>query len=401
MRLLHAPVHEGLMKALTDIFAGFPADKVIQRQFKANKKWGSHDRRLFAEGTYEIVRWWRRLLYVCDLEFPTEPRRDVLVAVIEAWAGLNDVTLGKNVPRGRPTNVRAQWDDPGLPRAVRHAVPDWLDAWGEAQLGEAWEPALAALNTQAPVYLRANTLRTTAEKLVRDLASENVAAELVEGDCVRLAARPNVFLTKAFKAGHFEVQDWSSQQAAPATGCQPGERVVDACAGAGGKSLHLAALMRNKGKIIAMDVTEKKLVALRERASRDGASIIETRLIESTKVIKRQAGTADRLLLDVPCTGLGVLRRNPDKKWKLTLEEVERLKQIQRDILFSYPQMLKAGGTLVYATCSIVPDENERQVEAFLAASPGFRLESQRLFMPEAGGRDGFFVATLTKSDPS
>lgn len=389
------------MRALTDIFAGFPADKVIQRQLKANKKWGSHDRRLFAEGTYEIVRWWRRLLYVCDLEFPIEPRRDVLVAVIEAWAGLNDVTLGKNVPRGRPTNVRAQWDDPGLPRAVRHAVPDWLDAWGEEQLGEKWEPALAALNTQAPVYLRANTLRTTAEKLVRDLAQENVAAEMVEGDCVRLAARPNVFLSKAFKAGHFEVQDWSSQQAALATGCEPGERVVDACAGAGGKSLHLAALMRNKGKIIAMDVTEKKLVALRERASRDGASIIETRLIESTKVIKRQAGTADRLLLDVPCTGLGVLRRNPDKKWKLTSEEVVRLKQIQKDILTSYPQMLKAGGTLVYATCSIMPDENERQVEAFLAAVPGFELESQRTYMPEAGGRDGFFVATLTKSVPS
>lgn len=392
------------MTALQDIFdGGFPADKVLQRQLKINKKFGSADRRLVAEAVYDIVRWWRKLLFVCDVEWPeTDEWRGldpkISVAVIEAWAGLNEIEFGKNVPRGRHVNTRAQWNDPALPRAVRESIPDWLDTWGAAQLGARWDEALSALNTIAPVYLRANRLKTTPQNLLQALAKEDIAADLVDGDALKLRQRKNVFLTKAFQAGLFEVQDLSSQQAAPALAPEPGERVIDACAGAGGKSLHLAALMKNKGKIIAMDVAEKKLAQLGERAARAGASVIETRLIESTKVIKRQAETADRLLLDVPCTGLGVLRRNPDSKWRLKASDVTRVRGLQTEILESYTNMLKPGGTLVYATCSMCPAENEDQVQAFLSRNETrFELLEQTTYLPSRDGRDGFFVARLAR----
>ncbi|MBX3023227.1 MAG: RsmB/NOP family class I SAM-dependent RNA methyltransferase [Bdellovibrionales bacterium] len=402
MRQMHAPVCEGLLRALSDIFVGgYPADKVIQRQLKFNKRWGSHDRRIVAEGVYDIVRWWRRLLFACGYEWPVEDRwsdPSVFPAVLQAWCLLNEVELGKNIPRLALPDVRARFHDPQLPRAVRESVPDWLDQWGYAQLQERWGSVLPVLNTSAPVYLRANRLKTTPEKLVRDLAREKIEATLVDGDAVKLKNRANVWLTRIFKDGHFEVQDWSSQQAALALAPQAGERVIDACAGAGGKSLHMAALMGNKGRIIAMDVGEKKLEQLRERAKRGGASCIEARLIDSTKVIKRQAESADRLLLDVPCTGLGVLRRNPDSKWKLSLADVAQVKKLQTDILAGYPQMLKPGGRLVYATCSIAPEENGEQVRAFLSRNEtAYQLEKEETYWPQTGGHDGFYVAVISK----
>jgi len=178
---------------------------------------------------------------------------------------------------------------------------------------------------------------------------------------------------------------------------QPGERLIDACAGAGGKALHLSALMQNKGRIIAMDVHDKKLQALRERSSRAGASIIEAKLIDSTKVIKRLHETADRVLLDVPCSGLGVLRRNPDAKYRLTMAEIERLWVLQREILSGYSQMVKPSGRLVYSTCSIAPSENEKQVEGFLASNPGWKLVSQETMLPEVNGPDGFHISILER----
>jgi 16S rRNA (cytosine967-C5)-methyltransferase len=180
---------------------------------------------------------------------------------------------------------------------------------------------------------------------------------------------------------------------------KPGERVIDACAGAGGKSLHLAALMKNKGKILSLDIHERKLEELRKRASRAGADIIETRTIDSSKVIKRLEETADRLLLDVPCSGLGVLRRNPDSKWKLSDEEIEKLRALQSQILESYSKMVKPGGRMVYATCSILPSENERQVEEFLKNAGGtFELLEERKFAPGKDGFDGFYAASLQKN---
>jgi len=176
-------------------------------------------------------------------------------------------------------------------------------------------------------------------------------------------------------------------------------RVVDACAGGGGKTLHLAALMKNKGRIIAMDTEDWKLDELKKRARRAGASdIIETRVIDSSKVIKRLENSADQLLLDVPCSGLGVLRRNPDAKWKLSADFIEKVKIQQLEILSQYSSMLKPGGVLVYSTCSIFPSENEKQVESFLQSEGGkFDLLEQKTLLPSAGF-DGFFMARMKKA---
>jgi 16S rRNA (cytosine967-C5)-methyltransferase len=195
----------------------------------------------------------------------------------------------------------------------------------------------------------------------------------------------------------FEVQDAASQLIAPFLRVAPGMRVVDACAGAGGKTLHLAAMMKNKGRIIAMDVEALKLEELQKRAKRAGVSNLEVKRIESSKTIKRLENSADRLLLDVPCSGLGVLKRNPDAKWKLSPEFIENVKELQQHILQDYCNMLKKDGLMVYSTCSILPSENEQQVENFLAQhGDKFELIDQKHAWP-TDGFDGFYMALLRK----
>lgn len=403
-RKIYRPVWESIQNALHEIFVnGRPADKVIQFQLKASRKWGSHDRRLFAEAVYDLVRWWRKLLFVCDVPWPAEdawtaPDREVFARVAAAWCALHNVELDRTIIAPRITDVESRWSAGGIPRAVAQSIPDWLDAWGVEQLGSKWDEVLPVLNTVAPAYLRVNRLKTTPEKLLKELRGEKIEAEAAEGDALKLARRANVFLTKSFGAGHFEVQDLNSQKVAPLLAPEPGQRVIDACAGAGGKSLHLAALMSNKGKVIALDVSEKKLAQLRERATRAQATSIEVRPIESTKTIKRLKDSAERVLLDVPCSGMGVLRRNPDAKWKMKRAEIDGLIATQSEILSGYSGMCKPGGVLVYATCSIMPAENARQVEKFLSQnSTAWSLESEQALWPEKGGPDGFYMARLRR----
>jgi 16S rRNA (cytosine967-C5)-methyltransferase len=213
-----------------------------------------------------------------------------------------------------------------------------------------------------------------------------------------LKERTNVFTSPHFKNGLFEIQDASSQLVADFVEVEGNMRVIDACAGAGGKTLHLAALMQNKGKIIAMDTEEWKLTELKKRARRGGANNIEIRLIDNNKAIKRLADSADRLLLDVPCSGLGVLKRNPDAKWKLDVDFINHIKETQQEILQNYVQMLRNGGQLIYATCSILPSESENQVEKFLESQNGaFELLDQQRISPAQTGFDGFYMARLLK----
>lgn len=174
-------------------------------------------------------------------------------------------------------------------------------------------------------------------------------------------------------------------------------RVIDACAGAGGKSLHLAAIMQNKGKVLCLDIEDWKLTELRKRASRNKIKIIETRHIDTNKVIKRLQESCDRLLLDVPCSGLGVLRRNPDAKWKINAGLLEKMKSFQRDILKRYSTMLRPGGLMVYATCSILPSENSKQIAYFCDEHRHFQLEEEKIISPALSGFDGFYMARLKK----
>jgi 16S rRNA (cytosine967-C5)-methyltransferase len=406
MRVLYRPLWEGMQISLRDIFIqGYLADKVIQRQLKANRKWGSHDRKLFAEAVYDIVRWWRRLLFACEIPWPesdvwTEDSAEIFQKVIAAWCLLHEVELDKKISVARLNNsaLESIWNSHDLPPAVLDSLPDWLESWGSEQLGERWRHTMAALNTEAPVYLRANGIKTNSSELSEALRREKIDVQIINSECVKLEKRSNVFLTQAFRQGLFEVQDIHSQAVGLRLSPEPGLRVVDACAGAGGKSLHLASLMKNKGKIISLDVVQEKLAQLRLRATRGGASCIETRWIENTKTIKRLADGAEAVLLDVPCSGLGVLRRNPDAKWRLSRPEVDRLRGIQAEILGSYPSMCKAGGKLVYATCSVMPSENADQVDLFIGKhGSNWKVLQTETLWPTVGGGDGFFIASFQR----
>ncbi|MBO6200157.1 MAG: methyltransferase domain-containing protein, partial [Chryseobacterium sp.] len=283
--------------------------------------------------------------------------------------------------------------------AIEHSIPDWLAETLEKELGKNWEKEMVALNEQAPTVLRANTLKTTPRELIADLNDENVEAFTIKNypDAIQLAEKKNVFLTSAFKDGFFEVQDASSQKIGELLDVHEGMRVVDACAGAGGKTLHLAALMKNKGQIIALDIYGWKLTELKRRAKRAGAHNIEARLISDNKVIKRLHEKADRLLIDSPCSGLGVLKRNPDSKWKIDQAFIDRIKGEQQQILQDYSKILKKGGQMIYATCSILPSENNEQVETFLKNNPDFTLLKDQKIMPSEG-YDGFYMALIKRN---
>lgn len=390
--------------ALSEIFnEGAYADKVIEKTLKRDKRWGARDRSFIAETTYDIVRWKRLYSEIAEVKAPYS--RENLFRLFAVWATLRGIEIPSDWKQIEPVptrRIKGKFDELSKIRKYRESVPDWLDEMGVKELGEeVWEKEIHALNQQAPVVLRANTLKTTRQKLQQELQKEGIETTFLEGypDALQLNERTNVFRTEAFKNGFFEVQDASSQMVAQFLEVQPGMRVVDTCAGAGGKSLHLAALMENKGQLIATDIYDNKLKELKRRARRAGAHNIEPRVIDSTKVVKKLYGSADRVLIDAPCSGLGVLSRNPDAKWKLQPEFIETIKMTQEEILKQYSKMVKDGGKLVYATCSVLPSENEEQVEKFLASEDGknFSLKGQQKILSSETGFDGFYMALLEK----
>jgi 16S rRNA (cytosine967-C5)-methyltransferase len=392
---LHNNTIRGVHTALEAIFEqGQYADKVIERTLKSNPKWGAKDRSFIAETTYEMVRWWRLVNFL-------SPSKDYWDLFGTYWLMQgNELPPWDEFARLQPEKIKSKYDsitDPGL----LESIPEWLQTLGSRELGEKWDAEIHALNEEAEVVLRVNTLKTTRERLKNLLEADGIRSYLVKGypDALVLEERQNVFRHPSFKEGLFEVQDASSQLVAAALQVEPGMRVIDACAGAGGKSLHLAALMGNKGKVISMDVEEWKLQQAKLRARRNGVSIFEPKIIEGSKTIKRLKESADRLLLDVPCSGLGVLRRNPDTKWKLSPESIQKVQETQQEILQSYPSMLKKGGQLVYATCSVLPSENEEQIKKFLASEAGkdFELLEDRKVLAQESGFDGFYIARLLK----
>ena len=400
MELIHRNLLIGIHDCVQETFFEDRkyADKVIERLLKAHRKWGSEDRRVVSEIFYNIIRWKKRLeYYMGESAKPTNVYKMIIAYLLwskthykkfEEFDGIKVADILTKLKKGTvPT------------KAIEHSIPDWLSETLEKELGKSWEREMLALNEQAPTVLRANTLKTTPRELIADLNDENVEAFTIKNypDAIQLAEKKNVFLTSAFKDGFFEVQDASSQKIGELLDVQEGMRVVDACAGAGGKTLHLAALMKNKGQIIALDIYEWKLTELKRRAKRAGAHNIETRLISDNKVIKRLHEKADRLLIDAPCSGLGVLKRNPDSKWKIDQAFIDRIKGEQQQILQDYSKILKKGGQMIYATCSILPSENNEQVKLFLSNNPDFTLVKDQKIMPSEG-YDGFYMALIKRN---
>lgn len=393
------PLFGALPKALMDVFhGGRPVDRVVEYYFKNHRQWGSRDRRFFAETIFEIVRHVRKFWKLSGAK--------------------HDLFLDKNhlqlldFEKLVATYFKSQFPDlktPFLPVEILAGITftpaeelsysDWFYDLGEKELGSAWSKTAPALNVISDVYLRTNTLKVKREQVLSALEGLGVPAEAAPDSTVaiRLQERKNLFQTEPYKQGLFEIQDLSSQQVAELLDPKPGERVIDACAGAGGKTLHMASLMQNKGRIVAMDIGDRKLEELKLRARRNGVSIIETRVIDSTKVIKRQEASADAVLLDVPCSGSGVIKRNPDTKYRLTEMDWEKLLQTQSEILQLYSKMVKPGGRLVYATCSVFPSENEKQIEKWLASTKGWTFQKQKTLIPGRDEGDGFYMALLSR----
>jgi 16S rRNA (cytosine967-C5)-methyltransferase len=393
---LHRNTSEAVINSLDQIFLGNRyADKVIEKVLKSNPRWGARDRRFIAETTYDIVRWYRLLKKI------TEAKGDDFWKLLGGWCVLHEIDLPawEEFDPINKDRIRSIYEESKAIRKTRESIPDWLDELGERELGEKWETELAALNEEAQVVLRVNTLKISKADLHAKLREEGVESSPTVDypDALVLNERQNIFGTVLFKEGVFEVQDAGSQKIAPFLRVAPGMRVIDACAGAGGKTLHLAALMQNKGRIIAMDVEAFKLEELQKRARRAGVDNMETKLIDSSKTIKRLENTADRLLLDVPCSGTGVLRRNPDAKWKLSIEFIDKVKELQQHILQDYCNLVKPGGYLVYSTCSVLPSENENQVRTFLKTFEGkFELIEENHVWPSEGF-DGFYMALIQR----
>jgi 16S rRNA (cytosine967-C5)-methyltransferase len=404
MTPLRDDIHELLpeiFKTLKLVFwVNMYATKAIQQILKVHQDWEDQKRAVFSETVYDLIRWWRSLWYIIDKE-PSSDDED-LKKLITSYLLLKkgDITALQK-KRGLDTaQVLQRIKTTKTLRVLRESIPDWLDVQGEKELGSRWDVVIASLNINPDLIIRVNTLKTTVKELSVVLRKEGIIAESINGnpDACVIKKKTNVFRLASFNAGLFEVQDAASQMVSRILDPQPGMRVIDACAGEGSKTLHLAALMKNKGKIIALDTQEWRLKELHKRAIKAGADTIETRLITSSKIYKRLEDTAERLLLDVPCSGLGTLRRNPDIKWKLTSTDLERLRFLQQDLLERYSTLLKPQGTMVYSVCSIFPSEAEEQIQRFLKKHEKLRLIEEKRYWPDTDRTDGFYIAYIERT---
>ena len=352
-----------------------PADQIIQKYFRSHPNMGMQDRGFAAETVYGCLRRKRSLEYSLGEHSPT-PIHLVAAYLVatQGWSARALEEAGFKGARELVTRLR-QTDAGAIPPAVRADLPDWLYEKLATQLGKNETQQLAAaLNQPAPVDLRVNTLKLRREEAAERLAKEDYPTELTPYSPAGLRRhdRAPLFNTRSFKEGLIEVQDEGSQLLSYLLSPKRGEMVVDFCAGAGGKTLHLGALMGNTGTLYAFDTSEKRLAKMKPRLKRAGLDTVRSVVIEHERDrrVQRLRGKIDRVLVDAPCTGLGTLRRNPDLKWRHA--DLKHLTDLQSRILTAAAALLKPGGQLVYATCSPLREENDAIVNAFLESHPEF-----------------------------
>jgi 16S rRNA (cytosine967-C5)-methyltransferase len=406
-----------------------PADGVANAFFRTRRFIGGGDRRAVSERVWGILRRWGQLYWWLDrTRHPDRSPRAIVAADLMLHEGLKLADLEAMFDGGRyrpaplddaERRALRQMEGHSLPHPeqpdwVRLNVQEWVAPHLREAYGDAWGREIAALEAPPPVDLRVNRLKATPEQAKKALHGEGIDTEPMRyaADGLRLKRRLSVVAGPAFQEGLVEIQDEGSQLVAALVDARPGMQVADYCAGAGGKTLAIAAGMNNKGRVVAMDVLETRLDRSAQRLRRAGVHNVERRSItDNAKWLKRQKGAFDRVLVDAPCTGTGTWRRNPDGRWTLQPEDLEELVPKQAAILDQAARLVKPGGRLVYATCSVLPAENERQIEAFLERHPEFSV------VPIAGlelppelaagpylrlsplrhGTDGFFGAVLTR----
>lgn len=407
-----------------------PADKYMSTFFKDRRYMGSKDKGVVADISYGVLRHKGELVFVLkSLQSKIDARRLVIVYLVRhkgyKVARLCDVFNGdtyapKAIKEGEK-EVAKKAGGLSLDYAAPHERLNFneeLTTLLQDSFGDDFEEQLMAMNSRATTDIRVNTLKTDVSTLQKELLQKDVEMEktALSPLCLRMADRKSLFHLDLFHQGKFELQDEGSQMIAQAAGVKEGMKVVDFCAGAGGKTLALAAAMKNKGTLYACDVHERRLGELPKRARRAGVHNIQTKVLssESDKWVKRQVGKMDVVLLDAPCTGTGTWRRSPDAKWRLSVQDVQELVALQADILNSACRMVKVGGRLVYATCSLLSVENEKQVESFLSTHPDFKLVPQQdwcegvdfptgdvlgmtRLSPLMNQTDGFFMAVMEK----
>ena len=415
---------------------GRAADHIAADYFRRRRYIGAKDRIEVSAQVYAVLRhravvdWWIARASQGEIAPNARSRAIAALQLTKKWSA-DDVAASFDGGRFRPALLSAPerrlaqnlagrtLTHPEMPRAVACDLPDWLEPHLDAVYGRRLEDEMAALNAPAPVDLRVNTLKSERESVGRALAAEHIRAEPTPWSPLglRLKHRAPLAGTAAFKGGLVEVQDEGSQIAALLAGARPGMRVVDFCAGAGGKTLALAAQMQNRGKLVACDTAAWRLERAGIRLRRAGISNVERRVLASERDpwVKHHTKSFDLVFVDAPCLGIGSWRRNPDGKWRTTLQDLAELVVRQRDILASASRLVKPGGRLVYVTCSLLREENEGQAETFLAAHPDFALypaarawaetiggtcpahDDYLRVTPARHGTDGFFAAVLER----
>ena len=399
---LHRNIALGIVAGLeSSLFEKRPATEVIKKLLKSNRGWGSRDRRIIAQVFYDVIRQKRLFQALAG----TENSNNDLWSLLACWTVLNNFTLPdwEEFKAVNTDSIKSKVSVLIQQRKYKYSIPDWLDKMGMAAFGEAaWEKEIASLNTPAAMIVRVNTLKTSVEKLKDTLKKKyQIITHNIPDypNALIFEKKQSLKDIKEYREGFFEVQDANSQKVAPWLKAQSGKYYIDACAGAGGKSLHLANLTEDNAQILALDIYPAKLDELRKRCYRNGIQSVQTASVENETVLNGIEKMADGVLIDAPCSGLGVLKRNPDAKWNITPERLEEILDVQKNILQTYAPMVKKRGTLVYATCSILPLENQLQVSHFLGSELGdlFELEKEHTYFSHETGFDGFYCARMIR----
>lgn len=409
-----------------------PADRLLSGYFRQRRYIGSKDKAAIAEQFYGVLRRRSELYYLLE-NSNLDKTPDNLLAVYHHLSE-NDISQLFSDERYAPAQLTPSVlealqkisanDLENAPKSVALNIPEWLAESLEDSLAEHFEAEMQACNQRASTDLRVNLLKSSMDKTSQVLAEQGVEFSQTDLSPWGLRLNKNIALQtiKQFNQGWFEVQDEGSQLLALLVDAKAGNRVVDFCAGGGGKSLAMSATMQNKGSILAMDVHDRRLAQLQKRAKRAGAHNIRTRVLSSEQDswVKRNTQTADIVLVDAPCSGTGTWRRNPDSRWNLKQRDIDELSQLQRSILNSASRLVKPGGKLFYATCSVLKIENEAQTEEFIKHHPEFKASSlntehffnqdqlNKLWQPSnsqlrmlasLNGTDGFYLSAFERQN--
>lgn len=408
-----------------------PADIVIHRYFRERRFIGSKDRAAISQLVYFTIRNHLALSWWAQRHRFSSPRALIIATLVFSRGftatDLKTVFDGKKFSEQPLTEPEAKFAadmqkhellHKDMPEHVRCNVPEWMLSDIKVSLGDNWMQEITALNEEAPVDLRTNTLLTTREALLDGLRNEGFNVEETPHSPlgIRMSSRAPVFTSQYFKQGWFEMQDEGSQLVSLMLEAKAGDRVIDFCAGAGGKTLAIAAAMQNKGRILAWDTSESRLKQMDERLRRAKVDNVQKHLItsEADSYLKRHRETADAVIVDAPCSGSGTWRRNPDLKWRTSESDLQEIISVQQKILQSASRLVKRGGLLLYVTCSFFNRENEQQIAAFLSQAKNFKVvtnykicsnffyktvnqDGMFRITPHKDGTDGFFAAKLQR----